>query len=308
MNITNVMSEQDSHSIPLEGWNKVAEALVVFDSGLLSSSRATQNNLTEAMDKMGAAMGLIMLASATEEVSSSNKFVTNLLSQAQTALQTQDTWHRSYDYDALGTSFFKSGVDIKVIDRKKQIFTLGINAAYVGDKPEKDLAKYLGVGRVLFCSTVRVQTDRLSEDRFSFDFEAIIRKLDNILGTRKLSGEKVVKAIMKTTQSCESESSFVLMDDDGLIVALAPGRVESRFKHELGKKTDTWKIEGPVLSGLLADSYEHKGQKDPPSFTVSIYRPNPTGYGNLPIWQPKEKDRVQALTDQIVGVFWAGVY
>ncbi|MDD4901119.1 MAG: hypothetical protein PHS62_03340 [Patescibacteria group bacterium] len=258
MKIKKTTTEQHCGSIPLEGWNNVVEALIAYDSGLLTSSRATQDNLKEAIGQQGGVVGLGLLSAVTAKVSSGSGFVTNLLSEAQKALKTQDRWHRSYDYDAMGTSFFKSSVDIEVIDRKKQIFTLGINAAYVGDKPEEDLAKYLGVQRALHSSTVIVQTDRLPGDRFSFDFEAILRKLNGFLGAKKLTGEEVVKAMLETDRYGESKSSFVLKDEGGLTVSLAPGRVEGRFKYaQGGKKTDTWESKGANLSGLLADSYEH---------------------------------------------------
>jgi len=290
------MTEQHDGMIPLQGWDKVVEALVAYDSGLLSSSNATQNNLKDAIGQSEAGVvGLGLLAMATEKVASGNKFVNDLLSQAKKALEKQDRWQKHFDYDGMGTSFFKTTVEFEVIDREKQIFALGINAAYVGDKPEEDLAKFLGISRAIRGTAVLAQTEPLAGNRFSFDFEAILRKLDNVLDTTKLTGKQVVEAILKTDRP-----TFSITDSTGQIVELSPARVRSRFGYVGEKKVDSWKVDGATISGELDESYEHRGQKEPPSFRIRIYRRTADGWSNELIWKDAEKKAVKDLTDRIV--------
>jgi len=297
---SNVSAQQSYRLIPLTGWDNVVAAVTLYATGSLPSSHVTQDRLEKDMSRSDRTGGLAtaLMVVATSIISKEKQgFHEKMLDEAKEALKTRNGWSRSYDYDAQGTAFFKSNVSINVIDREKEVFTLGIYAAYVGDKPEEELAQNLKTERAMQWSSVSVQTESLPGDRFSFDFEAILRKLDKALDTKKITGKNVVAAIMRAGES--SDPSFVLGKVKGFVITLALGRVERRFKYDKGEKSDTWKARGAVLTGLLDDSYVNEGQKEPPSYCIRITKPEPKTGERAPIWEKSEKDAVLALMEKI---------
>ncbi len=299
MKIEKVTQSGHISRIPLEGWKNVGEALIAHDSGLLKSSRATQDNLKEAIGSQGGGMGGVLLALTGAR--NAQGFVKKLLDGMEVVLKSHDHFSKHFDYDGMGTSFFKTSVEVTVLDRKKELYLLGLNAAYVGDKPEEELAKYLGVERALYSQQVTVQIDSLPDDRCAFDFEAILRKLDEVLDTKKLKGADVVKAFLAA--DTWDTPNYLFKTDEGLTVKLGFGRVERRIKmDEKRNETDTWRAKGAILNCELDESYETKGKKEPASFVLTVYRPDKADRC-APIWQPKEKEQVLALANKIAAAF-----
>jgi hypothetical protein len=301
MKITNVTAKQHYSGIPLQRWNSVIAALNCYDSGRVPSAQATHDQLHKDVsdgDKTGGFATMFLVASIGEIAETRGGFVTKMLAEAEEALKTRDQWSRHYDYDGMGTSFFKTSVNIGIIDRQKELFVLGINAAYVGDKPEENLSEKLHIPRAMLSSSVIIETDQLPDNRFAFDFEAILRKLDSVLGTKVIYGKDVVKELMGNTEF--EDTSFALPAPDGLCVTLDLGRVERRFKYDdKRQKIETWKATDAILTGLLADSYEHEGAKAPPTLVIHITQPK-SDDESCAIWQQADKDKILALTEKIV--------
>jgi hypothetical protein len=208
----------------------------------------------------------------------------------------------------MGTSFFKTSVTITVLDRNQGMYGIGINAAYVGDEPEQGLADYFGIPRALLSCSVEVETEPLPDNRFEFDFEPVLRKLDTVLETKKITGGQVAQAIKPS--KVDGEGFFLLQSKDGLSVRIRPGCVESRMLYDrpikAGQKPrDSWSVKGSVLSGELLQDYGSKDEnaKKPPTFLIVVSpakQPDSDSYAEtMPIWQPDQQEKAIDLVNKI---------
>lgn len=309
MKITSVSDVQQFRYIPLKGWSSVESAIQAYAQGSTPGSRATEHEQVRATTQAGGDLTGLLFSHASAMLGKSIQFVQEMLMEAKTAIETFGHWDRRYDYDGVGT-FFKTKVEVMVLDWNSDLYALGIYASYVGDKPEEELAEYLGIQRALIWSSVAVQVEPTDGNHFTFDLEKIARKLDAVFGRTDLSGEIIAQAMMGVTERGDSKPNFVLMEDDDLMVSIYPGRVKGRFHWEdpygpSRRRVDTWFVEGSVLSGLLDDSYKDKNKKEPPNFGISISKRRKTSWGheNIPVWDEDKKNRIIRLTREITKAF-----
>lgn len=303
MKIVQVSTHQGRRYIPVKGWESVSKAINTYANGFTRGAKATEQVTADAIGKShgsngGLAVGMFLLGGAM--VGGRSQLVDNLLKEAEEGLKTRTKFSKSYDYDGMGTSFFKTSVDIEVLDREQDMYGIGIYAAYVGDKPEEGLAEHFGIPRTLLSCSVEVETKPLSGNRFEFDFEPVLRKLDMVLDTKKITGKQVVAAMM--TKDDDRSASLVLQVKDGLEVRIQPGRVESRMKYSQGKPQDTWSSKGSVLSGELQRDYGNNDEnaKATPTFLIVICSSQKDGWrGSLPIWQPDLQQKAIDLANEI---------
>ncbi len=131
-------------------------ALMIYNSGAISSSRDTIEELFNDMWRADHPAGgvddpsiimdtpkarLVKLGSALQQ--KGNPLIKNLISKV---LKSEGNCRESFDYDAMGTPFFKTNVDVQKMNDK---YLLGIYASYVGNKPEKELAEKIKMDRSL---------------------------------------------------------------------------------------------------------------------------------------------------------------
>lgn len=299
MQIVQVSTHQGRRYIPVKGWESVAKAINTYANGFTRGAKATVDAIGKSHGSNGGlAVGMFLLGGAM--VGSRSQLVDNLLKEAEEGLKTRTKFSKSYDYDGMGTSFFKTSVDIEVLDREQDMYSIGIHAAYVGDEPEQGLADHFGIPRTLLSCSVEVETKPLSGNRFEFDFEPVLRKLDAVLDTKKTTGKQVVTAMM--TKDDDRSASLVLQVKDGLEVRIQPGRVENRMKYSQGKPRDTWSSKGSMLSGELQRDYGNNDEnaKATPTFLVVICSSQKDGWrGSLPIWQPDQQEKAIDLANKI---------
>lgn len=302
MKIVSVSTRENRHLIPVQGWDSVEKVLSIYANGYTSSARAAERVTADEIERSAGGMGAGLFALAGIEFSKNRTpLVTSLLSKAKEALKDRDSFRESWDYDGMGTPFFKASLEIDVLDRGQDMYAIGISAAYVGDKPEQGLAEHLGVPRTLFSSAVEVEAEPFPDNRFEFDFDPIMRRLDAVLDTAAITGEQVANSMMHLEDG-ESRPGLVLKEKDGFQIGIHPGRVECRFNYLSGSKQDTWTIKGSVMSGLLKRDY---GSDDPEAkatptmeIVVSSTQRNRWG-GGMPIWQPDQQQKVSGIIEEI---------
>jgi len=95
-------------------------------------------NMSKAAGPLGG--GLALLAKNT--MMKDKDFVGTMVAEAKCNIASKGKYHRSYDYDGMGSNFLKTSVDICSVQGK---FVLSICAAYVGKKPEEQLAILLKI-------------------------------------------------------------------------------------------------------------------------------------------------------------------
>lgn len=299
MNIIEVKTNSYYRSIPLQGWDSLSAALNLYAQGETKASLATRLRLVEDMDAAYGSGALDLMAEMKKIQGPPDLFVTRLLTEARQRLNERDSWHGSYEYEAMGTPFFKASIDIELLDRSHEVYGLGISAAYVGDKPEEELAALLNIPRTLVRSTVIATTDPEPNDRFAFDFEQILRKLDDVLETKHLTGTFLATEMMKGDQYSEPPS-LLLFRDTGIQIVITLGNVERRFNHRHSARPhDTWSLNGSVVSGFLKESYSIPGTLELPTFTVTITSSRGEKYTRKPFWEDSTKASVLRLTERL---------
>lgn len=302
MKIVDVRQSEFYRYIPLKGWESVRAALWMFATGVPKGAQATTKHQIDAVAKSWSGEAFAMyIIGAPHLKGANNSFVERLLTEAQEVLRDRERWSKHYDYDGMG-SFFKTSVDIGYLNRAEDMYYIGIYAAYVGDEPEVGLAEALGIPRALMSASVTVQVEKLDDRHFGFDFEPFLRLLDPVLATERISGEEVCDQMMKVDRYGESKAAIVLFDESRLKVTLSPGRVENRFVYmQPGTPTDTWKVQGSRLTGLLHRSYEDPEKFDEPTLYLSITSAEqPTSsYYSKPLYIPEEKQAALDLATRI---------
>jgi hypothetical protein len=304
MQIVQVSTRQGRRFIPVKGWDSVTKALNTFANGYTRGAKATEQVTVDDIGKThgtngGMAVGMFLLGGAI--VGGRSKLVENLLTEAKQRLKQQTEFRKSYDYDGIGTPFFKTSVDIKVLDREQDMYGIGLNAAYVGDEPEQGLAEHFSIPRTLLSCLVEVETKPMPGNRFEFDFEPIVRKLDSVLDTKKITGEQIARAML--VKDDDYNPTFVLQNKDGLEVRIQPGRVERRMKYTRGTGLkDTWTVKDSVFSGELKRDFhsEDENVKATPTLLIVVSSMQKDNYSSFPIWQPEEQQKAIDLTTKIV--------
>src|SRR3989344_310884 len=305
MKIVQILTQENRRLIPLKGWDSVTKALNAFANGFTRGAKATEQVTADALGKShgsngGLAVGMFLLGGAM--VGGRSKLVDNLLKEAKESLKTRTKFSKDYDYDGMGTPFFKTSVYIEVLDREQDMYGIGLNAAYVGNKPEQELAEHFGIPRTLQSCSVEVEAKALSGNRFEFDFEPVLRKLDMVLDTKKITGKEVAAAML--VKDDDSNPTFVLQNKDGLEVRIQPGRVERRMKYTQGKPRDTWSSKGSMFSGELQRDWDgDENARATPTFLIVICSSQKNGWrGSLPIWQPDQQQKAVDLANKITKV------
>src|SRR3989338_6698899 len=107
--IVDVERKDYSRGVILDSPEEFGQAIVVYNGGSVPGARATQNNLTDAISEQhgGLGAGLILLAGARN----SEGFTERLVEEAVSSLKSCGRFHRSFDYDAMGTNFFKTTIE-----------------------------------------------------------------------------------------------------------------------------------------------------------------------------------------------------
>lgn len=305
MKIVSISTNEYYRYIPMKGLDSVEEALETFAGGMTRGSRDTEKQqIHDINQSQGGLASAFYLVASRQIADRTDSFVQQrIMTDARKALKRHDKWSADFDYDGMGTSFFKTSVDIEVLDRDSDMFALGLNAAYVGDKPEIGLAEFLGIPRALIWASVEIETEPIEGDRFEFDFEPLLRKMDRVIGSNRLLGTHVATAMM--TVGLFDKPKFMLWGGSHCVATLMPGAVDRRFDHSnrrigTDQPIDTWSAEGSVVRGRLRDSYEEEGKKAAPTIVIDVRSVHTDSMGSgLPIWDPTEKTKVLEFRDDL---------
>ncbi|MBI4016566.1 MAG: hypothetical protein HY363_02625 [Candidatus Aenigmarchaeota archaeon] len=111
---------------------------------------------------------------ATDKIGVEQDFVGNILSEARLALEKGSSFNRHFDYDGMGSNFFKTSVNIERVGDK---YVLKLNAAYIGSKPENKLAETLGKPMALVSSSAKGIASIVDSWWFNINLEDVLAGL-----------------------------------------------------------------------------------------------------------------------------------
>lgn len=300
MKITSVLTQEYTRGIQLKGWSSVETALNTFANGHIDGARDTEDHQVNAISQSQGALGLgLYLLGASHMQGGASNFVTRMLEEAKSTVQQRGQWSRHYDYDGVGV-FFKTSVEIHLLSKKDDLYMLEINAAYVGDKPERGLAQYLGIPLTLRRSSVIAQVESIDGEHFSFDFEQIIQSVKKVVPTVKgVSGKSIAQHFMSGDRYSNPKPVVIYHDRD-IEITVGTGRVENRFVYSQGNPTDTWTVDGSTLIGLLDTSYEDENKKEPSTLILTVQSSSRDRFDYpLPVYDHELKDKMIQMSQAL---------
>ncbi len=179
-----IKNEDYRSGIILPSLEDVEIALRIFngDRSAESAAMATQQNLEMDTLRHQGPVGFVILKQAEQKIAEGQEgIVDSIIKKAKKGINQKAEYHESFDYDAMGTNFFKTDVDIKKIGDK---FLLSFNAAYVGKKPEDELAKSINAEQVLRNSKIILTMGIVDEWWLNADLEGLLRDTGILEQTR----------------------------------------------------------------------------------------------------------------------------
>lgn len=300
MKIIDISGGEKRRGIPIKGWNGVRMALQAYAEGKSRGARLTTDHQHQALEQSYGGLSATTSIYFNAIRSNVDAFVERMLTAAEANIKKYGHWRHSYDYDGQG-NFLKTNVEIRLWDKKEDIYVLELYAAYVGDEPEKGLAELLGVSRTLLWREIVITTEPLDKDRFIFDFDEIYKGIGELLGLDANVGQKIAKHMM-TGDKHDEPGSFVLKDDGEVRIKIGPSSVESRFVlKEDNRFHDTWTVSGSTLTGLLAKQYDNPEKKIPPSIVITVSKkPVDNRESRLaPVWDNDLSRQITSIAHEI---------
>jgi hypothetical protein len=280
LEVVTVSRIENRHGIPIPNndFDKLAKVLETYACGVGEASNATRNDYLRNTAGFGAVVdylhnpnyaGVSPKGAKQEESYSTNPFIERIVKAAKEAHRDpkRDRWFIHYDYDGWGR-FLKTSVSVG-FDRRNNTLILGLYAAYVGDKVEKELAAALGVERAISSMGVKLELPEMSDQDLSVPLDkrptfrlncapiaevinAVVEKFGD-RGDRKVQfkPEDLVNAFMRKSKYNDDEGSFAVSLGDGMRLSLGIAGGD-RFVFHPGESgwenlVDTRKAEGPVL-------------------------------------------------------------
>lgn len=220
-----------------------------------------------------------------------DNFVESILSEAHASIGKKGRWEKRYDYDALGTPFFKTTIKINKVGKDK--FILGICAASVGDRPEIELAKAIQAPRVLSSATIEVILESSAkEPTYEIDFDDVTERLAKVLGDFNTTGEEAAKGFTKAARRHEP---LTIYRDGNFLIEIEQGNVDS-----WPDKKDAISVEGPKVKGRCKKHYSAAGNYFwVPTFLIRVTYANEDAK-----YDPKNYQRLLDLAERIRSAFF----
>jgi len=201
--------------------------------------------------------------------------------------------------------FFKTSIKgrriIKIRGGEK--YVLEINAAYVGDKPEIELAEKLEKPLALIASQAIGKLSLVDDWWFNYDFDKLVRKLP----IPKLYKD-VPSLVRNLTGKERSEKPQISFDYEGNKFELAIGMdMKSYLRPKNGKYgTEYLQTRGTYLAGGAWRTWDKDGKNIPPtpespSLILSVSLPGHK-YTKLPIVDEREMKIVQDARDYLADI------
>jgi hypothetical protein len=298
MDILHVTKGTYEGGIEFADLNTVKSALKIFANGGTPAARETTQHGFEGDPAGGIGLMLKTMIDGKYE----SAFMKELLQKVDGVTEDRG-FSRHYDYDGVGP-FFKTTVGVTKIKlaRRKFVYLLELNAAYVGDTPCAGLAESLGANRALWRDEVSVELAPVG-GRFEVDFNDIAERLANIgLVSFTGNGEDMANHIMSEVQLPDRGKPSIRVRNDDLSVdfGILSYSVARPIDYRSGKVM--WSKEGAVISGPVSEFHDDSN----PRLYVTIEVPRVPGeesWDRKPVLDPALKQAIHDQADAIMAAF-----
>jgi hypothetical protein len=161
--------------IILDNIKEVEGALRLYngEADLVPGSEATSMDLFKNMGQQGGLMGIGLAVLSGASAQEGRDFVGTMVQAIRCSLAESGRYHVNYDYDAMGTNFLKTTVEVETLDDK---LILKINAAFVGREPEKSLAKKMKKNMALSSVSAGVTMSVVDDWWFNINLKEMLQK------------------------------------------------------------------------------------------------------------------------------------
>jgi hypothetical protein len=311
MTIVGTSKHMGESGIFFPTWDALAGAMKVYDSGRLPESYATEDNAISVAMENSVEAGFLVWEYLEAVKPSLNSFLNNqILDPAKKELKDRSMWHGSWDYNAMGTRFFKSSVTIKRVEDPEG-FILGINAAYIGSEGEEKLAQMLKLPRAVHSVTVYVELERGEDGMQKYDISEVLEKLAWVF--------KVTEAPADYIETLKKKGGF---DGTRIPVAVAAGIVPlviemdlvgcDRWQYDAGTRTDTFQFlelesaEGEkrhIIKAPPGETYSTPPELEKPRFMFRVMRLGDKNDERLDLIPGEQVEFASKVADDIVAIF-----
>lgn len=290
--IIRLQKEEGLSNIVLDSIEECVLALQMYDRGVPKAG-ATQQNLLDAVEQESGTMGvgLALLAG----LHNSNGFIGRLCNDLQGELSARGRFYRSFDYDAMGTNFFKTTVEAKKEHGK---YLLSLNAAYVGDEPEINLAAAIQKPRALYWANINATLSLVDEWWFNIDLRKALKKIP--IQNKKI--ESLAAAIADRDSTIAPDFTF---SHDGKNLNISLGMDNCRYlRSQNGKGIERYYLharEDYVVGGSWT-TWDEKGNiipARPEEPSLSIILRLQEGEVSRPAVTEEEKNALRSARDYI---------
>ena len=179
--VTGISTGDIRSGLILDSIDEVKEILETYENNGIMGSGHAKNVLMDELGNAGGGLGAAVIELGSQM--NSCGFLDAMLHDVESSLQSCGRYYGSFDYDALGTRFFKSTVEAYKAWEK---YVLCIRAAYVGDEPEKLLAEKTGKRRALVRSVADAEMELVDGYWFNIDMGELMGSLLEKEQIRKL--------------------------------------------------------------------------------------------------------------------------
>ncbi len=162
-------TSEHSGGVVLDTLDAVDAALRKFETGTLAGSEKPTEKLFDETVKEHGIMGLAVAMLGADANARNKPSLTSMIMEKARKAENDGSprlFDGGFEYEALGTSFFKTSINITKCDEK---YVLGINQAYVGNEVEAEVSTSMDTHAALYSAIVYVTYTNVDSLWFNID-------------------------------------------------------------------------------------------------------------------------------------------
>lgn len=282
--------------IILDSIEEFQNALRIYSGGCIVSSKATEDILLEDTAREHGPMGVGITLMAIER--SDGGFIDSLINDSTNSLKENGRFHKHFEYEAIGTRFFKTSVGVEMVKGK---YILELNAAYVGSEPEENLAKFIDKPRALIRADANAVMSIVNDWWFNIDLEDVVKNTPSL--NERISEANEWSAYLENQYNGKAPKSsfnhngnnFILLMGLNANSYLKPANrdisqyyISNRGKHIVGP---AWRI--------FDGNEQIQPTPENPSVSFSVFLPEQVKYSHRLAVSEEEMNSLYAARDYI---------